>query len=445
MKSIFIFRRDFRCDDNTGLLNCIKDSTIVYPIFIYNPIQIDNNKNSFKSNNSVQFMIESINELNSNIKINIFYGDNLKVIDEIIKNNDIEAIYTNTDYTPFAIKRDKELNEYCKRNNIIFNKYHDICLFQPGTIVTESSGSPYKKYTPFRNYCLKKKVNLPKKFNNSNLKKFKTLKKNEYSIEKGYANKFYNKNDDVLVHGGRINGLKILKNISEFKNYSKDRDFLNKPTTHLSAYLKYGCISIREAHEKFKKTFGANCTLIYQLIWRDFYYHLGYGYPERFGKSFKPKYDNIVWRNDKKEFEKWKEGKTGFPVVDACMHEINKTGYMHNRGRMIVASFLIKNLQIDWKWGEKYFAQSLVDYDVLVNQGNWQWVSGSGADSQQYIRIFNPWTQSLKFDKNGEYQSYWLDDDRVEKKEFHNEKYHKTMINYKKSRDITLKMYKKYL
>jgi deoxyribodipyrimidine photo-lyase len=446
MNSIFIFRRDFRKEDNTALNKALVNSDIVYPIFIYNPIQIDDDKNIFKSHNSVQFMIESLNELKKDIPISFFYGNEEDIILNIIKSHKIDAIYTNKDYTPFSIKREINLKNICDKNNIKCYHEHDICLFKPGSIITNTSGEPYKKYTPFKNKCLTlkfRKVNLCDK---KLYKKLKSLPKSiKYYLKENSEKLFYKDNKNIVVNGGRKNALKIINNLNLYSNYKVDRDFLNKKTTLLSAYLKYGCISIREVYEAFKNKFKKDTPLIHQLLWRDFYYHLGFGYSERFGKSFKPKYDNIVWSNNKSEFEKWKNGNTGFPIVDACMNQMNQTGYMHNRGRMIVASFLIKNLQIDWKWGEKYFAQCLVDYDVFVNQGNWQWVSGSGADSQQYIRIFNPWTQSLKFDKDGKYISKWLNDNRSNPKEFHDEKYHKTMINYKKSRDITLKMYKKYL
>jgi len=198
--------------------------------------------------------------------------------------------------------------------------------------------------------------------------------------------------------------------------------------------------------------------MVRQLIWRDFYYHLGNGFIERFGKELKPQYSNIKWSYDKNNLKKWQEGRTGFPVVDACMTQLNQTGYMHNRGRLIVASFLIKNLQIDWREGEKYFAQNLSDYDPLVNQGNWQWVAGTGADSQPYFRIFNPMTQSSKFDKEAIYIKKWLPNLKdVPAKhlhdwiKFHLEhdlkkiKYYEPMIDYKKSRDVTLEMYKKGL
>ena len=446
MSSIFIFRRDFRLNDNTALLKAFKESTHVHPIFIFNPKQIDDKNNSFKSHNSVQFMIESMNELRESIPLEYYYGDNINVLGDIMKTVKIKAIYTNTDYTPFSRTRDKNLREFCKKMKIDCHCEHDICLFEPNSIIVSSSGEPYKKYTPFKNKCLELKFPIVNKCSSNNLKKIKKAPKTKYTLKKNGEKEFYKNNDKIAVHGGRKNALDILKNIKSFGNYKKDRDYLAKKTTFLSAYLKYGCVSIRETYEAIKKVFGKDTPLIHQLIWRDFYYHLGYGYPDRFGKSFKPKYDNIVWGNNKKEFEKWKKGETGFPIVDSCMHQMNETGYMHNRGRMIVASFLIKNLQIDWKWGEKYFAQSLVDYDVLVNQGNWQWVSGSGADSQQYIRIFNPWTQSYKFDKNGDYQTKWLGNEKKnDPKEYHDEKYHNTMIDYKKSRDVTLKMYKKYL
>lgn len=448
MSSIYIFRRDFRTYDNTGLIECIKNSDKVYPIFIFTPEQIKNN--SYKSNNAVMFMIESLKELNKEINVTFCYGDYMKVIKNIVKNNSINNIYTNTDYTKYSIKRDKDIDKWCKKNNINFKMFHDICLQVPDTVKT-GSGNVYQKFTPFYNTCLKLKVEKPKRVVVKNIKNAKT----NYEINMAKINSFYKENENINVHGGRKEALKILRSIEKHKYYGKTRNLLPIETTHLSAYIKFGCLSIREVFHTMKNKLGLRNDLIKQLIWRDFYYHLGYGFIERFRKSLKEKYDNIEWENNPTLFKKWKEGRTGYPVVDACMRQLNDTGYMHNRGRLIVASFLIKNLQINWEWGEKYFAQQLVDYDVLVNNGNWQWVSGSGADSQPYFRIFNPWTQSEKFDKECEYIKYWIPElENVENKHIHQwEKYHseyeniyiKPIIDYKKSREITLNMYKKGL
>ena len=446
MSSIYIFRRDFRVYDNTGLIECIKNSVKVYPIFIFTPEQIKNNP--YKSNNAVMFMIESLKELNKEINITFCYGDYMKVIKSIVKNNNINNIYTNIDYTKYGIKRDKDIDKWCKKNEVNFCMYHDICLYKPG-IVKTGSGKVYQKFTPFYNTCLKLNIEKPKRVVIKNIKNSKT----KYEINMKKINSFYEENDNINVHGGRKEAIKILRTIDKHKSYGNTRNLLPIETTHLSAYIKFGCLSIREVFYTMKENLGLKHDLIKQLIWRDFYYHLGYGFIERFRKSLKEKYDNIEWVNNQTLFKKWKEGKTGYPIVDACMRQLNETGYMHNRGRLIVASFLIKNLQINWEWGEKYFAQQLVDYDVLVNNGNWQWVSGSGADSQPYFRIFNPWTQSEKFDKECEYIKYWLPElEAIENKHIHQwEKYYnedvyiKPVIDYKKSREITLKMYKKGL
>jgi deoxyribodipyrimidine photo-lyase len=302
------------------------------------------------------------------------------------------------------------------------------------------------------------KFNMSKKWKQNsemvfdNYKKFKT----KYAIKN--IDTFYEYNDNIHVNGGRKEALKILKNIREFKNYENTRNTLSLETTNLSAYLKFGCLSIREVYYKLLKTFNKNHPLIRQLIWRDFYYHLGYGFIDRFGDSLKPQYDKIKWENNRTQFNSWKEGRTGYPVIDACMTQLNETGYMHNRGRLLTSSFLIKNLGIDWRWGEKYFAQSLVDYDVLVNNGNWQWGSGSGADSQPYFRTFNPWLQSERYDKDCEYIKYWLPNlESVDNKHLHNwEKFHnnynlkdieyvKPMIDYKKNKDNVMNIYRKAL
>lgn len=442
--SIFIFRRDFRIKDNIGLNECISNSLNIYPVFIFTPEQVK--ENPYKSNNAVQFMCESLKELKKDIKLTFCYGNYIEILKDIIKKNNIDSIYTNTDYTKYAIKRDKDIEKLCKKLNIKFNKYDDILLFKPGTVMT-GSGGYYQKFTPFYNTCMKLDPDEPTS---------KTIKNDKYCQTKykiTNIDKFYKNNDNINVHGGRDNALKILNKIGEFKNYEKTRNMLNTETTLMSAYIKFGCISIREVYDKIKSKLGKKHPLIRQLIWREFYYHLGYGFIDRFGDSLKQKYDKIKWKNSNYLFNKWKNGETGYPIVDACMRELNVSGYMHNRGRLIVSSFLIKNLGIDWRKGEKYFAQKLIDYDVLVNNGNWQWTSGSGADSQPYFRVFNPWLQSERYDKDCKYIKYWLPElKNVDNKHLHNwEKYYdeniyiKPIVDYKKSKEDILNIYKKAL
>lgn len=449
MKSIFIFRRDLRIKDNKGLHECLKQSSKIYPIFIFTQEQIKNNP--YKSSNCVQFMIESLEELSKKLNMTFFFGKNNEVLEEIIKKEKIDAIFTNTDYTPYAIKRDEDLKKLCKKNNVKCSLHHDVCLFEPGTIKT-GSGKAYQKFTPFYNTVIKMKVEKP-------LKKEKDIKektyklKNKFNIKFKETQKFYKHNPNNNVKGGRKLAEKIIKNFKEFEDYGKKRDNLNYETTQLSAYLKFGCVSIRETFHKAKKALGIKHSLIRQFIWRDFYVHLAFEFPHVFGQPLKEQYAGIKWSNDKKTLEAWKNGLTGFPIVDAGMRQMNKTGYMHNRARLIVASFLIKNLQHNWLDGEKYFATILVDYDPFANNGNWQWVAGTGADSMPYFRIFNPWTQGEKYDKEVEYIKKWVpelkdvpakDIHKWEKKyeKYPNIDYPKPIIDYKKSREDTIKMYK---
>jgi deoxyribodipyrimidine photo-lyase len=454
--SIFIFRRDFRIKDNTAWNEMLNNKEInkIYPIFIFTPEQISM-ANSYKSDNAVQFMIESLLELNKKVKINFCYGAIDDVLNNIIKNNKIDSIYTNTDYTPYSVKREKLIDKICQQHNIKFNYYHDITLYEPNTIKT-SSNNIYQKFTPFYRYCLSQKVReTTSKIISNHIISRPTTK---YAINISKLSKFYKENKLIHIHGGRNNAINILHNINNFKSYEKTRNIMHLDTTNLSAYLKFGCVSIREAYHYFVDKLGKKHPLVRQLIWREFYYHLGYGFIERFGKSLKPRYDKIKWGNNSRWFKKWKEGKTGFPIIDACMNQLNNTGFMHNRGRLIVSSFLIKNLMIDWRYGEKYFARKLVDYDVLVNQGNWQWTSGSGADSQPFFRVFNPSLQSERYDKDAIYIKKWLPQLKdVEPKHLHDwEKYHseynlkeikywEPMVNYSESKKKGIQMYKKFI
>jgi len=445
MNSVFIFRRDYRIKDNIGLLKCYNKSDNIYPIFIFTPEQITNN--NYKSDNAVQFLVESLKDLNENLdnKLNIFYGNHIEVLKSLKKDLNIDNIFTNTDYTPYAIKRDEELKKYCDDNDITFNKSHDICLFAPG------SKKEYKIFTPYYKYILKEKIPAIGKKVKKN--KFKKIINNKFLIDIEETKKYYKYNENLNVNGGRKNGKKIINGIKKFNKYDITRDILNLKTTHLSGYLKFGCLSIREVSHKIIKELGLEHPLFRQIIWREFHYQLEYYNKERFGKNMIEKYDKLKWNNNNNLLEKWKNGKTGVPVVDAGMRQMNTTGFMHNRCRMITASFLCKTLGIDWREGEKYFAQKLLDYDVYVNNSNWQNISSTGYGSSPYFRIFNPWIQSKKFDKDCEYIKEWIPElKKVNNKDIHkwNENYKKypfvkypqPIIDYKKSRNDILNMYK---
>jgi deoxyribodipyrimidine photo-lyase len=430
MKSLFIFRRDFRLNDNIALIECYKKSEKVIPIFIFTPEQI--NKNEYFSSNSFQFMLESLEELDNELKnkynsqIHYYYGDNVKILNEILKSYNFDAIFFNKDYTLYAKNRDKNIELFCNENKKDYNIYEDYLLLPIGNFL-KNDGKPYEKYTPFKNNAKNKKVQLPNnyKFNENKFGKIK------FNFEFKSLDKYYHINKKILLHGGRNNGLEMLHNLKNYINYGEVRNDLIKPTTHLSAYIKFGCISIREAYNEIYKLYGINHGLIDQLYWREFYFYLAYYIPRVLqGRSLKEKYDKIVWENNPKIFDAWKNGVTGFPAVDAGMRELNETGYMHNRARLITSGILIKILNCDWRLGEKYFATQLIDYDPIVNNGNWQWSSGSGADSQPYFRIMSPWKQALDNDPECLYIKKWIPElNNVPNKDILN--WGKSWINYK--------------
>jgi len=453
-KSLFIFRRSFRLDDNYGLMQALKNSKIVVPIFIFTPEQIV--KNPYKSNNAVQFMCESLQSLDEqlrkkNSKLFYFFGRPHEILEKIIKNHNIDAVFVNKDYTPYSQKRDKKIRLVCKKYEIDFKIVEDILLHPVGSVAT-SSGTPYLKYTPFYVKSRRLRIKTPVKNKYKNYAGKNTRLKN---LLKGTIKKFYTENKNVSVRGGRTNALKIIKNLKKFKQYDKNRNYLFYQTTLLSAYIKFGSVSIREVYSAITKS-TKSVDLIKQLYWRDFYYNIAYFFPHVFGAEMKEDYSKIRWPNKKVWFEKWKQGKTGFPIVDACMRELNQTGFMHNRGRLIVSNFLIKILLIDWQKGEKYFAQRLIDYDPAVNNGNWQWSASTGADSQPFFRIFNPWLQSEKFDADCTYIKKWLPElENVANEDIHQwyklykknkfVDYPAPIVDYKKQRDKAILLYKKYI
>lgn len=408
---LFIFRRDLRIVDNNGLNLLNTKCKKIYTIFIFTPEQVTD-KNKYKSENAVHFMIECLDDLSTDIKNNggklySFYGDNSKIIEHLIKKLDIEIIGFNFDYSPYAIKRDKNIVDLCKKMNVDVLSVHDYYLNPPGTLFNKS-GEPYQKFTPYYETAIRQHINLP-----TSSRKIHFHKKNEidsYSstIALNVAlNKFISNtnNNHPTLYGGRQEAIKKLNSAFKTqKNYSHTHNDLSRNTSELSAYIKFGCISIREVYKKFIH----NKDFIRQLIWRDFYANILYFFPQVLGHSLKPTYDKLKWSTNKKYTDAWKQGKTGFPIVDAGMRQLNKTGYMHNRARLIVASFLVKTLLIDWRVGEEYFANKLTDYDPASNNGNWQWISGGGADSQPYFRIFNPWEQAKTHDPDCKYIRTWV-------------------------------------
>jgi deoxyribodipyrimidine photo-lyase len=453
---LFIFRRDLRVIDNIGLNLANSICKRIYAIFIFTPEQVTS-ANKYKSDEAVQFMIESLENLYSQIgkmngKLLCFYGKNDTIVSHLIKELAINVVCFNADYTPYAIQRELSIIHICDKMGVHVEYGHDYYLHPPGTIVN-GQGEAYQKFTPYYNTASKKKVDAP-----ASLRKIhfaSTTKHLQHTIKLDNAfNKFVGKgNPNILVHGGRDNAIKQLKDAAKnIMHYAKTRNELSKPTSQLSAYVKFGNISIREVY----KIFRSKHDFIRQLYWRDFYAGVLYSFPYVLGHALKPKYDKIKWHHNSNWFKKWCQGETGFPIVDAGMRQLNTTAYMHNRSRLIVMSFLIKTLLIDWKHGEKYFATRLTDYDPASNNGNIQWVMGGGSDAMPFFRIFNPWNQQKEYDDSCEYIKTWVPElASLEPKIIHNWetewmnykdiKYPKPICDYAEQKKKCLAMYKEAL
>jgi deoxyribodipyrimidine photo-lyase len=420
---IFLFHRDFRLTDNTTLINAVKQGYHVLPVFIFTPQQVTS-QNAYLSKNSVQFMIESLEDLANQIRVEgghlyTFMGNTVAVLKTLIIKTGATAIAFNTDITPFAKARDKDIAE---KLGITVISNQDYYLLDPGSIL-KPDGKPYHKFTPYYNMHKTHSVTMPSSFPNRKVSPFikpaglsSTIKLSDAFIQLGALNA------QAAFHGGRTNALiQLRQNLS---NYGTTRNLLSENTSLLSAFIKFGCISIREVYHAHKR----NREFTRQLVWRDFYASLLHHHPEMVDPTIRTL--NIRWNKSDIAFQAWANGQTGFPVVDACMRQLNTTGYMHNRGRLIVASFLVKTLLIDWRKGERYFAQKLLDYDVASNNGNWRWISGEGIkvdndhvvhfDSQPYFRIFNPWNQAITTDPDAIYIKRWIPElAQIDKKRIH--------------------------
>jgi deoxyribodipyrimidine photo-lyase len=424
--NVFLFHRDFRLQDNLALDALSQFKEPIVCIFIFTPTQIQPKENPFYSSRSFQFMCESLEDLRQDLKdrgsdLYFFYGDTLSVL----KTLPIQRLGFNLDYTPYSRRRDEEILEYCLEKKIQCITAEDYLLSPMGTFL-KPDNTPYLVYTPFKNNALTYEVAKP------------TILRIEFGTLSYYKEYTPVYSSQPQIKGGRKEALKRL----EFK-YQHDKF---EPTTELSAYLKYGCLSIREAY-------WANSNALYhqQLLWREFFYYIACYFPKVLDtrSNFKA---SFVWNNSKPDFERWCKGETGFPIVDAAMRQLNQTGYMHNRGRLITANFLTRLLAIDWRWGEMYYAKQLIDYDPCVNNGNWQWVAGTGVDRAPYSqRIFNPWIQSAKFDADAVYIKQWIPALKdVPAKHLHQwDKYFnqypihpKPMIDYAEARTQRLKNYK---
>lgn len=453
---LFIFRRDLRLTDNNGLNLLNSKCKNIYTIFIFTPEQVGAG-NKYKSDNAVQFMIKSLEDLAVSIgkmggRLYTFYGHNDAVIADCIKAWNIDVVCFNLDITPYARERDFKIAQLCEKMETQLMYDHDYYLCEPGTIVT-GGGTPYLKFTPYYEKAKKLKVESPAGPRKLRLTKSSSQIPNKITLELAMKKFVGKENADILVHGGSANALKALKTaIKTQAQYAKTHNDLDKPTSRLSSYINFGCLSIRKIYYSFK----SNTEFIRQLYWGSFYANVLYNYPKIIHKSLNPKYDNIKWNHNEGWFKKWCDGQTNFPIVDACMQELNTTGFLHGRGRLIVASFLVKTMLINYKKGEKYFANNLTDYNVTNNLNNWMWVTGNGASSQEYFKIFNPWSQSVEHDPEAVYIKKWLPQlQDVPAKAIHNwykewdnykdTGYGKPILDYDEQKKLALDMYREAL
>ncbi|RXG28485.1 cryptochrome/photolyase family protein [Leeuwenhoekiella marinoflava] len=426
--SVFWFRRDLRLDDNVGFLEALKGGNPVLPIFIFDKEILDKLP---EDDARVTFIYDTLQKIRKTMQneyrssLALYYGKPEDIWKQLTEDYNIQAVYTNHDYEPYALQRDKKIKKILEEKDVPFKTFKDQVIFEKDEVV-KGDGNPYVVYTPYKN-------------------KWREVFDEDQDLKIHYTSQ-YLKN---LIENSRLPNLDLSDmgfkkssiEIPDYEvtptliqNYEDTRNFPAKDgTSHLGPHLRFGTVSIRKM---VKKAIAEKNTIFWsELIWREFFMQILYHYPETIDKSFRPKYDRIEWRNNEDEFEKWKKGETGFLLVDAGMRQLNKTGYMHNRVRMLVASFLCKHLLIDWRWGETYFAEKLLDYELSSNVGNWQWAAGSGVDAAPYFRIFNPMTQVDKFDKDKKYIREFVP-------EFDTDDYPDKMVDHKEARERCLKTYK---
>ncbi|MBI1288824.1 MAG: deoxyribodipyrimidine photo-lyase [Flavobacteriales bacterium] len=424
--SVFWFRRDLRLDDNAGLYHALRSGNPVLPIFIFDQHILS--KLEDKADRRVDFIHRMLEELKSRLKalgsdLLVFHGSPLEVYKKLLSAYSVKAVFTNHDYEPYAQERDRQIAELLNENRAGFHTSKDQCIFEKDEVLKDD-GKPYTVYTPYSKKW-KEKVN--------------AFYLSSYPTEKYFDNflKF------EAAHFPSLEEIGFLKTYVDvpsseveldiIKNYHNTRDIPSiHGTSRLSVHLRFGTISIRKLARMAQETNG---KFLNELIWRDFYMMILWHFPHVVGGAFKPQYDQIAWERNEKHFEAWCKGETGYPIVDAGMRELNETGWMHNRVRMVVASFLTKHLLLDWRWGEAYFAKKLLDFELSSNNGGWQWAAGSGCDAAPYFRVFNPDLQTQKFDPQLKYIQKWVP-------EFQELTYPKPIIEHKFARERALDRYK---
>lgn len=427
--SLFWFRRDLRLDDNVGFLEALKSNHQVLPIFIFDKEILsklpENDARVSFIHATLQRMRKQLQE-ESESSIAMYHGSPIDTFKTIIEDFNVKTVFTNRDYEPYAKNRDKKIADFLKQNDIEFKTFKDQVIFEKSEIV-KSDGDPYVVYTPYKNKW-------QEQFNaNTDLDIHYT---SQYLSNLIKNTRLPNLSlSDIGFEKSKIEVPDYDVTPTLIENYEDTRNFpaKDKGTSRLGPHLRFGTVSVRKM---MKKAIAEQNKVFWsELIWREFFMSILYHYPKTVTNAFRSKYDRIEWRNNEKEFDKWKKGKTGYLLVDAGMRQLNETGYMHNRVRMLVASFLCKHLLIDWRWGEAYFAEKLLDYEMSSNIGNWQWAAGSGVDAAPYFRIFNPMTQVDKFDKDKKYIKEWIP-------EYGTEDYPEKMVDHKMARERCLETYK---
>jgi deoxyribodipyrimidine photo-lyase len=426
--TLFWFRRDLRLEDNTGLFYALQQEKNVLPLFIFDRNILDRLED--KADARVEFIHSQLLEIKTKLgqkgsSLLIKYGKPEDIYPELLQEFDIHSVYTNRDYEPYAKERDAKVESILKEKGVTFLSFKDQVIFEPGEILN-GSGEFYKVFTPFsRNWLEKYKSTKVQTLDAPNWK-------NLYSISPLDM-------ISLAEMGFEKTSISIPPKVTDedlISHYDKTRNFpAQNGTTRLGIHLRFGTISVRKLAQVAARL---NETYLNELIWREFYMMILAYSPQVTERAFKPSYDHIPWRNNEMEFQAWCEGRTGFPIVDAGMRELNTTGYMHNRVRMVVASFLTKHLLIDWRWGEAYFAKKLLDFDLAANNGGWQWAAGTGTDAQPYFRVFNPDSQTEKFDKDLKYIKKWIP-------EIGTDKYPKPIVDHKFARVRAIDTYKQAL
>lgn len=427
--SIFWFRRDLRLEDNTGLFHAIKEGLPILPVFIFDSDIL--NDLDDRADPRVGFIFDTLNDIQKKLaerdgSLLIKYGKPKEIYKELFEEFNINYVFTNRDYEPYAKQRDNVIEKLCKNYGAQFLSFKDHVIYESNEILT-NSGTPYKVFTPYKNSWLEKYGNTKLTEYSVDLKNAKWFKHGISSISSLSEIGF--KKSEIEIPPCDFNSQII-------KSYGKNRNFPTVDgTSRLGIHLRHGTISIRKAVKIGEEW---SDTWLNELIWRDFYSMVLDSFPHVEEKAFKPQYDHINWRHDEEQFKAWCEGKTGYPIVDAGMRQLNQTWYMHNRVRMITASFLTKHLLIPWQWGERYFASKLLDYELASNNGGWQWAAGTGTDAQPYFRVFNPYSQADKFDKDKKYIKKWIP-------EFGTDQYTKEIVEHKFARQRAIDTYKESL